>query len=121
MTRFFTNSGVARLARYDKPKPSTFNEDGIGLQTDIKIRRFPSRRSSNTGVASVEEFPPLSSATRPRSAGHPPSTSALASAAISTEGFDSIVDDVCDSYLDGCSVFSLTTRTAILIFPASGL
>ena len=52
-----------------------------------------SERSSNTGVA-----------------GHPPSTSAStsasASAAISTEGFDSIVDDVCDSYLDGCSVFS---------------
>ena len=37
----------------------------------------------------------------------PPSTSASASAsaALSTEGFDSIVDDVCDSYLDGCSVF----------------
>ena len=65
-----------------------------------------SERSSNTGVAPVGEFPPLSSATRPRSAGHPPSTSASASAAISSEGFDSIVDDVCDSYLDGCSVFS---------------
>ena len=65
-----------------------------------------SERSSNTGVAPVREFPPLSSATRPRSAGHPPSTSASASAAISSEGFDSIVDDVCDSYLDGCSVFS---------------
>ena len=82
-----------------------------------------SERSSNTGVAPVGEFPPLSSATRPRSAGHPPSTSASASAAISSEGFDSIVDDVCDSYLDGCSVFSgsLTTQTVILIFPASGL
>ena len=65
-----------------------------------------SERSSNTGVAPVGEFPPLSSATRPRSAGHPPSTSASASAAVSSEGFDSIVDDVCDSYLDGCSVFS---------------
>ena len=65
-----------------------------------------SERSSNTGVTSVEDFPPLSSTTRPRSAGHPPSTSASASAAISTDGFDSIVDDACDSYLDGCSVFS---------------
>ena len=61
-----------------------------------------SERSSNTGVAPVGEFPPLSSATRPRSMEPPPS----ASAAIRTEGFDSIVDDVCDSYLDGCSVFS---------------
>ena len=61
-----------------------------------------SERSSNTGVATVGEFPPLSSATCPRSVEAPPS----ASAAISTEGFDSIVDDVCDSYLDGCSVFS---------------
>ena len=59
-----------------------------------------SERSSDTGVAPVGEFPPLSSATRPRSVEPPPS----ASAAISTEGFDSIVDDVCDSYLDGCSV-----------------
>ena len=57
-------------------------------------------------MAPVGEFPPLSSATGPRSAGHPPSTSASASAAISSEGFDSIVDDVCDSYLDGCTVFS---------------
>ena len=65
-----------------------------------------SERSSNTGVALVGEFPPLSSATRPRSAGQPPSTSASASAAISSEGLDSIVDDVSDYYLDGCSVFS---------------
>ena len=57
-------------------------------------------------MAPVGEFPPLSSATRPPSAGHPPSTFASASATISSEGFDSIVDDVCDSYLDGCSVFS---------------
>jgi len=65
-----------------------------------------SERSSNMGVAPVGEFPPLSSATHPWSAGHPPSTSASASAAISSEGFDRIVDDVCDSYLDGCSFFS---------------
>ena len=48
------------------------------------------------------EFPPLSSANRSRSVEPPPS----APAEIITEGFDSIVDDVRDSYLDGCSVFS---------------
>ena len=71
---------------------------------------WDSERSSITGVAPVEEFPPLPSATRPRSAGHLPSTSASASAAISTEGFDSIMDDVYDSYLDGCTVFSGTSE-----------
>ena len=53
----------------------------------------------------MREFPPLLSVTRPLSARPLPS----ASAAICTEVFDSIVDDVCDSYLDGCSVFSRIT------------
>ena len=74
------------------------------METNAGARSCPNpwgcERSSNTNVAPVGEFPPLSSATRPRSVEPPPS----ASAAISSGG--SIVDDVCDSYLDGCSVFS---------------
>ena len=78
-----------------------------------------SKRSSNTGVAPKRGFPPFSSANRPRSVEPPPS----ASAAISTEGFHSIVEDVCDSYLDGCSVFSGISDDSdtILIFPAAVL
>ena len=82
-----------------------------------------SERSSNTGVAPVGEFPPLSSATRPRSAGHPLQLLLRLLLLLAPRGL--IVLWMMFVTLTWTVVVfspgSLTTQTVILIFPASGL